>query len=357
MRRFLIALVVVLLGACESGKRPPVSGCEAAGALVPVCGFQQPEDIELLPDGRTLLISEMGEADGSLAGALALYDTANGTITRLPSSVPAASARWGADACTEAPGAAFSPHGIDLLRRSDGALELLAVNHGARESVELFEVLQLDGAWSLAWRGCVLPPENAYLNDVAALPDGSFVVSHMFPRDAWMFAGINLYVIKGMLGFNTGYALRCDALACRRLPGTDAAFPNGVQVDPEGTTLFLNSYLGGEVRKISLADGSLQGSAGIVAPDNSQWNSQGHLLVASHTASKLEMRDCFGIRTGACSAAFAIVELDPQTMATRTLLQHAGAPMGAATVAQQVGDALYLGSFVGDRILRAPRAR
>ena len=357
MRRLLIALTVALLGACESTRHPPVSGCDAVDSLVPVCGFQQPEDIELLPDGRTLLISQMGEADGSYAGSLALYDTASGTITRLPSSVPSASAHWGSDACTEAPGAAFSPHGIDLLRRSDGALELFAVNHGGRESVELFEVQQAGSAWSLEWRGCVLPPENTYLNDVAALPDGSIVVSHMFPRDAWMFAGINLYVIKGMLGFNTGYALRCDASGCRQLPGTDAAFPNGVQVDPQGTTLFLNSYLGGEVRKIALADGSLQGSAAIVAPDNSQWDAAGRLLVASHTASMLEMRDCFGIRTGACSAEFAIVELDPETMKTRTLLQHSGAPMGAATVAQQAGDALYLGSFVGDRILRAPMPR
>ena len=31
-----------------------------------------------------------------------------------------------------------------------------------------------------------------------------------------------------------------------------------------------------------------------------------------------------------------------------------GAPMGAATVAQQVGAMLYLGSYAGDRILRVP---
>ena len=33
-------------------------------------------------------------------------------------------------------------------------------------------------------------------------------------------------------------------------------------------------------------------------------------------------------------------------------LPHKGAPMGAATVAQRVGDALYIGSFAGDRLLR-----
>jgi hypothetical protein len=127
-----------------------------------------------------------------------------------------------------------------------------------------------------------------------------------------------------------------------------------VQVDAAGTTLYLDAYLAGEVRKIALADGRLLGTARIAAPDNSQWDAAGRLLVASHTASRLQMRGCFGIRSGACGAAFEIVELDPATMQTRTLLQHEGAPMGAATVAQQVGDALYLGSFTGDRIVRTP---
>jgi hypothetical protein len=58
------------------------------------------------------------------------------------------------------------------------------------------------------------------------------------------------------------------------------------------------------------------------------------------------------VRNGACAAAFEIIELDPATMSTRRLLAHKGAPMGAATVAQRVGDALYIGSFAGDRLLR-----
>ena len=56
----------------------------------------------------------------------------------------------------------------------------------------------------------------------------------------------------------------------------------------------------------------------------------------------------------ATAAAFAIVAVDPDSMKAQTILEHRGAPMGAATVAQQVGDHLYLGSFVGDRIVRAP---
>jgi len=36
------------------------------------------------------------------------------------------------------------------------------------------------------------------------------------------------------------------------------------------------------------------------------------------------------------------------------VFEHEGAPMGAATVAQPLGEFLYLGSFTGDRILKVP---
>jgi hypothetical protein len=165
---------------------------------------------------------------------------------------------------------------------------------------------------------------------------------------------MNFYLLRGMLGFDTGVVLRCTRSAtCKAVAGSAAPFPNGIQVDAEGNTLFLNAYLAGEVRKISLADGALLGTAAIKGPDNSQWSPDGRLLVASHTASAVEMSACFEVHNGACGAAFEIVEVDPATMQKRTLLAQRGPPMGAATVAQRVDDVLYIGSFAADRMLRA----
>ncbi len=341
-----------LLAAC--GAEPPVTGCVPAPGLTPVCGFSNPEDMELLPDGHTLLLSQMGSMDGAIPGSLVMFDTAGGIVTRLPQFTVPSEENWGGTDCRTPPGSAFSPHGIDLVLRPDGRRELFVVNHGGRESVEFFEVLGGPDTWQIVWRGCALPPPGTYMNDVAALPGGEFLVSHMFPRDAWTVGGINLYLLRGMLGFDTGLVLRCTpAGSCSPVPGSAAPFPNGIQVDATGNTLFLDAYLAGEVRKISLADGRLLGTAAIKGPDNSQWTSDGKLLVASQTASAVEMNACFGVRNGACAAAFEIVQLDPDTLQTRTLLSHRGAPMGAATVAQRVGDALYIGSFAGDRIMRA----
>src|SRR6185503_17968258 len=89
--------------------------------------------------------------------------------------------RWGDATCPGPPSAAFSPHGIDLARRRDGRLALLAVNHGGRESVEFFEVAEPEHP-TVTWRGCAIPPPESFLNEVAILPDGGFVTTHMFAR-------------------------------------------------------------------------------------------------------------------------------------------------------------------------------
>ena len=52
---------------------------------------------------------------------------------------------------------------------------------------------------------------------------------------------------------------------------------------------------------------------------------------------------------------FEIMALDPATLETETLFSGGGPPMGAGTVAVDLGDALWIGAFAGDRILRVAR--
>lgn len=354
MRAFVAtALAVLLLSGCE---RLPeaIAGCTPVGQLSPVCGFSRPEDLELLPDGRTLVISQMGSLDGAMPGSLVLFDTRGETITRLPQFTSAPGEHWGSSECDTPPGAAFSPHGIDLSTRADGRIQLLAVNHGGRESVEIFEVATGTAGYQLEWRGCVIAPEDAYLNDVVALPAGGMLMTYMYPRNSLQIGPFSVDLLKAVLGFNTGYVLRWDSSGFAKVGGTDAPYPNGIQLSPDGDFIYLNAYLAGEVRKIAYPGGELVAKAIVKGPDNGQWDAEGRLLVASHTGGLRDIASCFEIREGACPAGFEIVAVDPLSMEKELIFRHRGAPMGAATVAQQVGDRLYLGSFVGDRILRVP---
>ena len=155
---------------------PPLMACGTHGDIDILCGTRSPEDLELTPDGKSLLVSQFvnGPNGAGIAG-LMLFDLAKRTFTRI---TPTAEPRkdWGDPACPGPIGDALRPHGISLLKRNNGAIQVYVVNHGGRESIEMFELKQAKGTPDLIWHGCVVSTQ-AY-NDVAAEPDGGFIATH-----------------------------------------------------------------------------------------------------------------------------------------------------------------------------------
>jgi len=352
------ALAALAALAC-GGAAEPILSCDPVGPARPICGFHNPEDLELLPDGKHLLVGEFGSMEGERAGAIALLDLANEARTVLYRGGDGGNATpgWGDPGCPGPPPPEMSPHGIHLSRRADGSLQLLVVNHGGRESVELFEVSDSGAGWAVAWRGCAVAPEGSWLNDVVALPEGGFLVTHMLPKRSG--AGqLFEYAKAAALGMRTGHVLEWQpGRGMAPLPGTETVFPNGIALSPDGGTIFLNSSIGGKVLRIDRASRRLLGSAEVAGPDNSTWAPDGRLLVASFVGPLWETLSCNEIERGACPIAFEIVAVDPETLATETLYRGGGAPMGAGTVGLRVGDELFIGSFAGDRILRVQLGR
>jgi hypothetical protein len=350
---WLGALAALGCAAC-SGSIEPVVACDAVGPARPICGFRNPEDLELLPDGRSLLVSEFGSMEGGRGGAIARLDLASEARTVLyrGGQGGAPTPGWGDPACPGAPPPEMSPHGIHLGRRPDGALQLLVVNHGGRESVEFFEVAPGPAGFEVAWRGCALAPEGAWLNDVVALPEGGLFATHMLPKRGRIGQLVE-YVKAGALGIETGFALEwLPGRGFAPKPGTETTFANGIALSADGRTIFLNSSIGGKVHRIDRATGRALGSAEVPGPDNSTWAPDGRLLVASFVGPLFETMACGEIERGACPVPFEIVAIDPETLATETIYRGEGAPMGGGTVGLQVGDELFVGSFAGDRILR-----
>jgi hypothetical protein len=343
----LAAIVVFTCLTYGCGSLEPITDCEPRGDARPVCGFQNPEDLVVLPDGRSLLVSEFGSMEGDRPGRLVRYDTRTDarTVVYEGGTPGARLPGWGDERCPGPPSPAFSPHGIELAKRPSGELALLVVNHGGRESIEMFEV---DSAGSVAWRGCAEPPAGTFMNDVAALPDGGFVASHMYHRETGSL-GLAWALLRGR---DTGHVVEWHAeRGWGVVPGTAAAFPNGVAVSADGSAVYMNASLGGVVRRIDRASGRETARADVPGPDNASW-SNGRLLVASLRAPTWRVLGCADLRAGACPLAFAIVALDPDTLAARELYAGEGPPMGAGTVAVEVDGELFIGTFAGDRLLR-----
>ncbi len=349
----LPALAIPLLLAGCSTPLPPISDCETLDDIRPVCDIQTPEDIAALPDGRHLLLAHFGHM-GDAAGSISLFDTETETLTPLyPASSEAGggddSTGWGEAGCDTPPGASIGPHGTHLHRMDDGRWRYLVVNHGEREAVELFEVLPAAGSYTLAWRGCVHAAQDTLMNDVVGLDNGDIVYTRMFrPSDS-------LAMPKALFGIDSGELWRWNrASGLTPLPATSAAQPNGIEVDSDNTYVYANMYMEGEVWQVRLADGEVTARYPIPNADNSSWGSDGRLWVATHDMGIREFVECFSNPGAPCPGAFEIIALDTATGEIERVFRHEGPPMGAATVAVYQAGRVYMGSFVGDRMISVP---
>lgn len=352
----LLASLAALAGLAACGGAPAITTCEAAAGITPDCRFQNPEDLVVSPQGGFILVSQMGDMEGEVPGNLVSLAPATGEIQVL---FPEAGAEqfqpaegWGDAACP--PPSVFAPHGIDIERLDNGVDALYVINHGGRESIEMFEVLEFADAVQLVWRGCVVAPDDGFFNDLVVLRNGDFWVSQMFPRHAnVIFTALRMQ----FTGYAPGYAHHWSpASGFARIPGTDAKFANGIEKSADERHLFLNSYFGDEVLKVDTVTGTRLGSAAAPGPDNLAWSPTGELLVAAHLASISDSVACLDVDEGNCGFGFQVIAVDTDTMTPRVLLEHEGPPMGAATVALPFGDAVYLGTFAGDRIARVDAA-
>ncbi len=357
--RFRWHHALALLGLMNGGALA-ADDCAPGQGYTPICGLQRPEDLEALPGGKLILVSEYGALSGALPGRLTAYRPLDDARTALYPAADAtaatATAGWGDPTCPGAPGPAFSPHGIHH-STVGGANRVLVVNHGGREAVELFELeLAPDSASAtLTWRGCVIAPDDVWLNDVAGLPDGGLAVSHMVKRGT----GEEAFFEAERTHAATGEVLEWQtAGGWRRLPGTAGGLPNGVEVSADGATLYVNYYLGDAVAAFDRASGRELWRTAVPSPDNSSWSGDTRLLIASHRDDLHAIIAC-GKDPAAlyCKLPFAIVALDAGTGAAETLLEGDGETMGAVTVALPFDDQLYLGAFTGQRMARIPLKR
>lgn len=324
--------------------------CAAVGNLVPYCGLSHAEDIEVLPGKAGVLLSDMNMGLGPAGitgqpGVLRWLDPASRRVTPLypASGAGPGKAIWGEPSCHEEIGARLLPHGFHLSRRRDGRWQLLVVNHGARESVEFFELHGRGKTWQLSWRGCVVPPGEQRLNDVVALPKGGLLVTAMGHSTSGSGQSA-----AAQLGFLWRWT---PAEGTVKQPGSEALRPNGVQIDRAGRHAYLSTQTpGAELLKLDLVAGRMVGSASMPKPDNSSWADDGSLLVAA-TAPGASSALCFKTPSQHCGAGFEVHAVNPKTMTARKIFAHEGEPMGAATVAVQFGRNLLVGSYVGDRIL------
>lgn len=338
----LACLLLPLAVQAQPGARnPPLLACGQQGDATVVCGTRAPEDFELTPDGKYLIIANFGQGTDP---SLDLFNVATQEFSALALSDEHQTG-WGQSSCTESIGAQVSPHGLSLSQRTGGAWQLYVVNHNVRESMEMYELQQAGATWKLVWRGCVMA-DKPY-NDVAALPDGSFVATR---PTATQKEGQNIFA-----GEPSGNVAVWTAAAGETLlPGSEYGYPNGVVVSKDGRYAYVSAWTTKSFHQYDLTQKKETGRADFTfMPDNLTWTADGKLLAAG---IKGVNGNCPEASADPCIQGFGVAEVDPVTLKVTEVYDNAGkALINGVSVAIEAGGSIYVGSFQGDRLVKLPR--
>lgn len=333
------SLAAALLAACDVG---PLASCTASDTVI--CDIQRPEDIELVPDSRWFLVSELGGA--STPGHILAIDPVTKERRVLAGTDIADAASPDAPQCGPPP-AALKPRGFHLSKDGTGELRLLVI---AGTRIERFRVEDPANDIAVAWDGCIDIPPEIQANDVAGFADGGLVVSHMYdpPRTELTDLGF-------VFGQKTGVAMAWSTDGTwTEVPGTDAAFANGIQVDPKTSRIYISSMFTQRVIGVDRDGGNRRESPrGPAQIDNLSWSDDGRMIGVGHTAVPIYgTRPCRALNGQSCAFPFAVVALDPTSLTPTTLyVQRRGNIPGASVAALKEG-ILTFGTAFGDRMSR-----
>jgi sugar lactone lactonase YvrE len=300
------------------------------------------EDLASVAGSPWVIASSM--AGGAQAqGSLAAIDARDGTIRRLypESGVNDTPSDPGVRDCPGMPAAdTFKPHGIAYVPKGKTGGRLYVVNHGARESIEFFDVV-LTPAPRLHWVGCAIVPPGAFGNGVAAVADGTLYMTNMGrPLDG-----------SAPLSDMGGQVVAWHAgQGWRTVPDSAILAPNGIVATADGSQIYVASWSSSAVFALT-PDGKAPRRALRLdfLPDNLRWSDRGTILAVGHRTSIKAVRDCYISPAERCTIPSAMAEIDPARMTVRCTRPVA---LDMATVALPVGRELWIGTARGDHISR-----
>ena len=375
-----IALSILTTGCLGSpGNLPP---CDSWNTGHSICRLMNPEDLAVLPNAGWIVISEMTHSDPSDSESATPFQSGRLTAIRLSDhggeaerrvlypqewdeELPA-TIRWGDPACTGPPTFQdFQPHGLDVGLGPDGQNALAVVTHGAREVVDLFEIAAAGEDPLLEWRGCVPVPVTMNANDVVMVAGGGLLVTNFMPRIEETGYSAFRQLMRIHFGEISGSVLRWQPGGeFVEIPNSEGSAPNGIAASPDGRVVYVAEWGGESVYRLRWPAGSVAGRVGGKLsvpirdaveidgrPDNLTWTADGQLLVAAQKASPFKAFGCTRIRSGGCDVGYSITRIDAEPFEATQI----GTGRGAASVALEVGDEIYVGVFTGDSISRVAK--
>ena len=352
----LFAALVLALWPHRPAAQPaaPASGCGPVGQLSFICGMQHPEDLAQIPGTRFLIASGFTQGAGLKlvdTDAKSMHVWYQGEARQIAPDTKL----YGA--CPGAPDAKiFNAHGINLKPKGDGRYTLYVVNHGGRQSIEIFTVAAVAPEPSLTWNGCVLMPEGTDANGVSAYKDGTMIATVQLLNGKTLADSVNGIPTGGVFEWKPGSA------GFRLLPGTAVPGNNGIEVGRNDREFYL---IGFGVHTIYVFDRNdtqkplRQTVAPGFMPDNLHWD--GDRLIAA--GMMFDEPACGGVRKVVdgkadplrCPRGWMAGALDPEKMTWSIVAYGIPNPVfNGVSAATVQGGNIWLGNYQSDRLAYLP---
>ena len=348
----LFAGAVLMLSPARASQSPGGAahvGMDPCGRNA-ICGLRNPEDVVRLGSTQFAIASSLARAPDSQSH-LYLVDLASKDAAPLvPKMDPPAKRSLDPNCAPPRNFRALITHGLSS--RSDGPDHgrLYAVNHGGKQSIEMFEWHVQGRNVALTWRGCVHVPSTVLANAVAPLPDGVAVTSFGSPDDPKL--------AKLIAGRPSGFVLIWSKrTGWVHLKDSDLPGDNGVESSADGRTLYVAAWTNNALWILS-RDGRRAPTRvplGDFHPDNIHWQHDGTLLIAGEVGNPSKILSCGPQKI--CDTPSMLVVFNPVqgSITTREFIPPT-THFGAASTAMRYHDRYWLGSFLGDRMIEAPAA-
>lgn len=352
MSRRVVGASLLMFAAAQSAIAAESEACDTSAGMSYVCGPVNAEDLVLIPDTRWVLSSGMAPN-----GGIMLVDPVDRSWTQLYTGAPEQVRHDAATyaSCSEAPVLeSFVTHGLHLRHRGAGHATLYVVGHGGREAIEVFDVDATAGMPTLTWRGCVpMPAGGVAANSVTSLGDGTLlatVLMHPGQTFSDVFSGEPTGAIYRWSPGDSGFSL---------IPGSQLPGNNGIEVSADEQEIFVVSsglatisvFANSSPTRLLRATPSLD-----FGPDNIHMAPDGQLITAGpsnsdHDCGELDVENMDLEAFAACPRGSVGAKFDPETLEETARWSSPPDPrFSNATMALEVGDEVWIGSFSGDRI-------
>jgi arylesterase/paraoxonase len=308
-----------------------------AGRCTPVAGLLGPEDVTIHPQTGVAYISAADRRSvfegGPGRGAIYAYDL-KAASPRLRNLTPAADED-------------FRPHGLSLYLGEDGRDVLYAINHaGGNHTIEVYDFVST----RLSHRESLSDPLLVTPNDLVAVGRDRLYVTNDHANTGGFARTLEDYLRRSIstVVYYDGADFSVAASGIR--------YPNGVNVSPDGRTLYVASTTGGEVLvfRIDSESGRLEPRGAIEigsGVDNLELDAAGDLWIGAHPKLLSLVQHAADASQLAPSQIIRVGAPDSDAPLVEEVFLSRGDDLSGSSVGAAWGNRLLIGAVLDDHIL------